>query len=149
MPWTLTVLTWSIELHHMKCHNHVISDSLAVVSLTMSRCTQQSTNLNLHSQIADFVAWPLDVHLFFFIKKIRQKFILKLNGIYWWKGGKTQAMYTMSVRFVVDRDTILSVHSNVFDVEHMNASSKWRPLQCSLTGLSYTHSQSFYVAILC
>lgn len=37
-------------------------------------------------------------------------------------------------------DTILSIHSYVFDVEHMNTSSKWRHLQCSLMGLSYAHS---------
>lgn len=63
MSCTLTVLTWSIELHRMKCHNHVISDSLAVVSLTMSQYRKPPTSLRLHLQAADFVALPLDVHL--------------------------------------------------------------------------------------
>lgn len=71
MSRALTVLTWSIELHHMKRHSHVTSDSLAAVSLTMSQCTRQSTNLYLHSLVADSVASPLDVHLNFeWIKKI-------------------------------------------------------------------------------
>lgn len=42
---TLTVLTWSIELHRMKRHNHAISDWLAVVTWTMLQYIKQSTNL--------------------------------------------------------------------------------------------------------
>lgn len=41
----------------------MISDSLVVVSLTMSQYRKASTNLFLHELAADCVALPLDAHL--------------------------------------------------------------------------------------